>query len=183
MIIRLAIIFCISTFGSNLSAQIMPSATELLARASTKAHPRTIDVAALKSGVDWEGRWIVVQNKVTLLYAETLPTEPLAAVAVKTATNEGDKTLLAAALWFRTGSPAAVTEAKRRAFFAARLMPTEAFSGVSLPRNSWGRLFGIARLCSVAEMRHRLEISRAFQRCPHRENRFLIKGPANHLQA
>ena len=124
MIIRLAIIFCISTFGSNLSAQIMPSATELLARASTKAHPRTIDVAALKSGVDWEGRWIVVQNKVTLLYAETLPTEPLAAVAVKTATNEGDKTLLAAALWLRTGSPAAVTEAKRRALNLASWSPT-----------------------------------------------------------
>jgi hypothetical protein len=124
MIIRLATIFCISTFGSNLSAQIMPSATELLARASTKAHPRTIDVAALKSGVDWEGRWIVVQNKVTLLYAETLPTEPLAAVAVKTATNEGDKTLLAAALWLRTGSSAAVTEAKRRALNLASWSPT-----------------------------------------------------------
>lgn len=109
------------------SVGAIPSAAVLVARASAQAHPRTVDVAALKSGIDWEGRWTAAQTMVTLQYTETPTTEPLTGtVAQVTAlTNtELDKTLLAAALWLRTGSPAAVAEAKRRAVNLASWSPT-----------------------------------------------------------
>ena len=60
--ILLSAVFTI-TFSCNVTAQSLPSATELLARASVKAHPRTIDMAALKSEIDYDGRWIIAQNR------------------------------------------------------------------------------------------------------------------------
>lgn len=123
----LTIVFCIIAFSGNVAAQTLPSATQLLARASVKSYPRTIDVAALKSGIDWDGRWVIAQRKLSYQYADILPPEPLigttAGALQSIIQTEEDKTLLAAAVWLRTGSPAAAAEAKRRALNLASWSP------------------------------------------------------------
>ena len=124
----LTIAFFIITFSGSVAAQTLPSATELLAYATAKSFPRSVDVATLKSAIDWEDRWTVVQNRVDPQYVEILPKEPLIGTAWskvnQLAFTEIDKTLLPAALWLRTGNPAAASEAKRRALNLASWSPT-----------------------------------------------------------
>ncbi len=136
------------TFGGELAAQIIvPSPTDLMKKARTKSYPRSVDVSALKSGRDWDGRWISVQTKVNWFATQTLPMEPLAAQGAQFVTNgEGDKILLAAALWLRTGDPNAAAEAKRRALNLAS-WSTSGNTGF-LSNDQAGR--GVARALALA---------------------------------
>lgn len=115
----LAAASCLIAFCCDVAAQTLPRAAELLARAIAKSYPRSVDVAALKSGIDWEGRWSLAQYQVTLQIADVLPPEPLTGTpkpVIQSVTfSEEGKTLCAAAVWLRTGSPAAASEVKRRA--------------------------------------------------------------------
>jgi hypothetical protein len=121
--------FYLVIFGDNLAAQALPSATELLARATAKPHPRAIDVVALRAIQDWDNRWssadwIFVNRQ----YMAVLPTEPPVGTPPSTlqsiASGEEDSILLAAALWLRTGNPAAAFEVKRRALNLASWAPS-----------------------------------------------------------
>jgi hypothetical protein len=98
-----------------------PTIAEYLATVTAKAHPRTVTVADIRAGTDFDSRWGTgseqVSTKVTAWIAETLPTEPLAAIgggAIKTiCSNEADKIIVSALLWMRVGvsDPARATAA------------------------------------------------------------------------
>lgn len=126
----LAIVFYTVAFCSDLVAQTLPSATELLARSTAKLRPRTIDVIALRSEKDWDNRWSTAEKLVNKQYSDILPSEPLLGtppgIVQRITFEEEDKTLLAAALWLRTGSSPAAFEVKRRALNLASWSPSGA---------------------------------------------------------
>ncbi len=129
-------LFLILSFAVNAVAQdTLPASTELLHRAKSKPYPRSIDAVALKSEIDWGGRWVHAHNKVSQQYLEPLAAEPLLGTPLpmvqKITFAEVDKTLLAAAIWLRTGNPNAAAEAKRRALNIASWSPAGATGFVS----------------------------------------------------
>ena len=115
------------TFSGLAAAQSLPSGVELLTRATAKSFPRSIDISAIKSGIDWGGRWVSLRDKVTPWYVQPLPEDPVISLPWheinRISFTEVDKILFPAALWLRDGDSAALAEAKRRALNVASWSP------------------------------------------------------------
>lgn len=118
--------------GSNAVNLPIPNADELWQRANSRAHPRSISVAAIRQQASPQ---VVakLQHTLGIWQAEELPAELAVPVGTLSATRlnelftanrrlvfkEEQRILAAAWLWLATGDVAALAEAKRRALHVA----------------------------------------------------------------